>query len=295
MTWTRFNSVFVILLIFFISLYVSSSGRAQPPTTLDSLPIKAMPVQRFVALNSLTADIVFRLDETKLVGRPGTRLLNQNEKLSQIPSVSEGQMLPDVEKILALKPDLVVGSTGFHNPVAQKLEQQGIHTVLTNVDSWFDLKSLTETLANFIAADPKQLLELYQDILGDKLKNSYTTLVLVARDPILAPNKHSWAGDLLTQLSIDNLTGESPNSSPRKGFTSISNEQIITADPKTLIVISTESDRLLEYYKSQPFWNQLQAVKNNKVYAFDSYGLIVPGSIAAIEDTINNLKLIFNK
>jgi iron complex transport system substrate-binding protein len=269
-------------------------GRAQASTIANSQSKTNMPIQRVVALNSLAADIVFRLDETKLAGRPGSRLLEQNKKLSKIPSVSQGQMLPDIEKVIALKPELVVGSTGIHNQIAQKLEQQGIHTLLTHTDSWSHLESLTDTLANFIKADPKPLLRTYQSMLDSKLTNSPRTLVLVARDPILAPNKNSWAGDLLHQININNLTSEFQNSGPRKGFASLSAEQIIAADPEVLIVIDTEVDRLLEYYKSQPFWNQLQAVKNNKVYTFDYYGLIIPGSITAIEETIGKLKLTVN-
>lgn len=82
------------------------------------------------------------------------------------------------------------------------------------------------------------------------------------------------------------------NSSPRKGFASLSAEQIIEADPEVLIVIDTPADNLLEYYKSQPFWNQLKSVKNNRVHVFDYYGFVIPGSVAAIEETISKLKRI---
>ncbi len=243
--------------------------------------------------NSLAADIVFRLDQSKLVGRPGTRLLDREEKFKQIPTISEGQMPPDLEKIAALKPDLVVESIGFHNSVAQKLKQQGIYTLLTHTDSWSHLESLTKTLATFINSAPKPLLQRYQGMLGSKLIATSKTKVLAARSPILAPNKDSWTGDMLHRIGINSFTYEQITSSPRTGFTSLSPEQIKIADPEILIVISTKGDPLLEYYESQPFWNDLKAVKNNKVHTFDYYGLIIPGSLAAIEETINKLKLVY--
>lgn len=297
MFYSLLIGISVPLMILTTGLHASFGGRAQKSTVANSEPTTNMPIQRerVVALNSLAADIVFKLDETKLVGRPGTRLLNENENFNRIPTISQEQRLPDVEKITALKPDLVVGSTGFHNGIAQKLEQQGIYTLLTHTDSWSHLESLTKTLANLIKAEPKPLLQTYRSILGSKLTDTPTTLVLVARDPILAPNKDSWAGDLLHQIGINSLTYELLNSSPRKGFASLSPEQIMLADPEILIVIDTEVDRLLAYYKSQQFWNHLKAVKNNKVYAFDYYGLVIPGSIAAIEQTVSKLKLTYSR
>lgn len=246
--------------------------------------------QRVVALTSLAADIVFRLDANKLVGRPGSRLLNQDEKLAQIPTVNQGQMPPDITKIISLKPDLVVGVPGIHSPIAKQLEQQGICVSLSKVDSWENLEKYTKVLAELVNAEPQLLLTHYKTILGQKLTNSPKTLVLVARDPILAPNKNSWAGDVLDQLNINSLTSQMPNSSPRKGFSSLNEGEIIQSDPDVIIVIDTEIDKLLEYYKSQPFWNQLRAVQNNQVYVFDYYGFIIPGSIEAIEQTVTKLK-----
>lgn len=266
-------------------MIISSNSALNPSTR----------VERVVSLNSLGADIVFRLDETKLVGRPGTQLLEGDCKISQVTSVSQGQMLPELEKITSLNPDLVICSAGFHSGIAKKLEQQGIHALLTHTDNWSDLISLTETLAGFIEANPAQLLSEYQNIVGSKFVNTPRTLVLVAKEPILAPNKDSWASDILYQLGINSLTHEFESSSPRKGFASLSSEQIKAENPEALIVISTEREPLIEYYNSQPFWNELEAVQNSRVFLFDYYGLIIPGSIKAIEETVNKLKLIYSE
>lgn len=246
--------------------------------------------QRVVALTSLAADIIFRLDASKLVGRPGNRLLDGDGKLAQIPTVSQGQMPPDITKIISLKPDIVVGAPGIHTPIAKQLEQQGICVSLSNVDSWENLEKYTVVLAELVNADPQPLLTYYKNIVGQKLTTSPKTLVLVARDPILTPNRNSWAGDVLDKLNVNSLGSQIEKLSHRKGFGSLRDEEILQADADVLIVIDTETDRLLEYYKSQPFWNQLRAVQNNQVYAFDYYGFIIPGSIEAIAHTVSKLK-----
>ncbi|PHK11615.1 iron ABC transporter substrate-binding protein, partial [Nostoc linckia z13] len=47
---------------------------------------------------------------------------------------------------------------------------------------------------------------------------------------------------------------------------------------------------LLDDLKKESFWKQLQATQNNRVYVFDYYGLVNPGSINAIEKACQKLQ-----
>ena len=70
---------------------------------------------RVVALTSLTADLINTISKDSLVGIPGSSILKKNKDFDSIPIVSSGRMPPDLEKILSLKPDLVIGAKGFHD------------------------------------------------------------------------------------------------------------------------------------------------------------------------------------
>jgi iron complex transport system substrate-binding protein len=251
-------------------------------------------VQRVVALSSLTADIIHRLDETKLVGMPGSKLFSKDKKLEKITRVSEGRTQPNLEKIVALKPDLVVGAMGFHEQTAQKLKELGIKTLLTNVDSWKSLEELTKTLAQSIQANPEPLLKQYKTILEQKASESPSTLVLASRQPILSPNKNSWCGDMLTQFNVKNLAADLQGESPMKGYISLSAEKILQANPDVLFIVET-GDNILQQFQSQPFWSKLKAVENKRVYVFDYYGLVNPGSIESIEKASTQLKQVLAK
>ncbi|MBD0265333.1 MAG: ABC transporter substrate-binding protein, partial [Tolypothrix sp. Co-bin9] len=113
--------------------------------------------KRVVALSSLSADIISRLDQTKIVGITGSKLFNNDSSFKNIPRVSEGQSPPNLQKVVALKPDLVIGAEGFSNIPIQKLQQLGIPTFLTKVNNWESLEELTKTLAKSIDADPQPL------------------------------------------------------------------------------------------------------------------------------------------
>ncbi|MDP5337709.1 MAG: ABC transporter substrate-binding protein [Nodularia sp. (in: cyanobacteria)] len=267
----------------------------QPVTTATSVESKTNnTAQRIVALTSLSADIIQQLDKSKLVGITGSSLLNKDRRFQDLQRVSQGQTPPNLEKIIALKPDLVIGAEGFSDQTLQQLQKLGIATFSTKVNSWDSLKELTKTLAGFIDADPTPLLNRYETFLPNDIQTSDSTLVLVSRQPILTPNKNSWAGDLLTQFKVKNLAAELQSTSPIRGYITLSAEKILEANPEIIILISPpqggSQTALLDSFKKESFWQNLQAAKNNQVYVFDYYGLVNAGSIDSIEKATQQLK-----
>jgi iron complex transport system substrate-binding protein len=189
---------------------------------------------------------------------------------------------------------LVIGATGFHDQVLEKLKAAGIRTMTTQVTSWRSLEDLTRILATEIQADPNPLLQSYQSFLVPDANNRNSTLVLVSYQPILAPNKTSWAGDLLAQFQINNLAADLQGQSPQRGYITLSPEKVLAANPQTLILVDV-GDGTVDKLKSAPFWSKLNAVTNNRVYVLDYYGLVNPGSIDAIEKACTQLKNILSK
>ncbi|MBH8555434.1 ABC transporter substrate-binding protein [Nostocaceae cyanobacterium CENA357] len=250
--------------------------------------------KRVVTLSSLSTDIIYQLDKSKLVGITGSTLFNNDSRFQNIPRVSEGQSPPNLEKIVALKPDLVIGAEGFSNQAIQRLQQLGIANFLTQVKNWESLEELTKKLAQLIGADPQPLLNRYQTFLPDKSTQSLSTLVLVSRQPILAPNKNSWAGDVLTKFQAKNLAAELQGNSPIGGYVTLSAEKVLEANPEVIIVVNPpqggSETAVLASFKKEAFWQKLQATQNNRVYTFDYYGLVNPGSIDAIEKACQQLK-----
>ena len=228
---------------------------------------------RVVALTSLTADLINTISKDSLVGIPGSSILKKNKEFDSIPIVSSGRMPPDLEKILSLKPDLVIGAKGFHDRPLSKLNSLGISTLSTSISSLDDLDNLNKKLALKLNARTKSL----EDILGScyqKNKNKNKNLiVLVSSKPILSPNKDSWAGNLISSFKFNNLASEITNKTEFKGYVNLSPEWLIKSQPENILVIKTPGSDMSQY-ESINIWNKLEAVKNNKIYTFDYYGLI---------------------
>ncbi|MBD2347150.1 ABC transporter substrate-binding protein [Anabaena subtropica] len=295
-------SIFAILLS--IILTACNTNNTQQPqaqstqniatSNTSSQELPKVSAKRVVTLSSLTTDIISQLDQTKLVGISGSTLFKNDPRFHDIPRVSEGQSPPNLEKILALKPDLVIGAEGFSNQPIQQIQQLGISTLLTQVNRWKSLEDVTKELAQLIDVNPQSLLERYQSFLPEEPRTNTSTLVLVSSQPILAPNKNSWAGDLLEKFQVKNLAAELQGQSPISGYVTLSAEKVLEANPEVIILITPpqggSETAILESFKKEGFWQKLRATQNNRIYVFDYYGLINPGSIDAIKKTCEQLK-----
>ena len=278
--------VFIFLFCFISNIFLTNPIKSSNVKSEDNNKIT-----RVVALTSLSADLINTISKDSLVGIPGSSILKKNKEFDSLPIVSSGRMPPDLEKILSLKPDLVVGAKGFHDRPLSKLNSLGISTLSTSISSLDDLDKLNKKLASKLNARTKSL----EDILGScypKNKNKNKNLiVLVSSKPILSPNKDSWAGNLISSFKLNNLASEITNKTEFKGYVNLSPEWLIKSQPENILVIKTPGSDMSQY-ESINIWNKLEAVKNNKIYTFDYYGLINAGGIKAINKACQKLSSI---
>ena len=241
----------LLLGLFLVACSASNVQQPSSPSASTTTQTALIQASRVVALTSLSADIIHRLDKTKLIGMSGSRLSTQNPEFTQVTKVSEERSQPNLEKIVALKPDLVIGAAGFHDQIAEKLKAMEIKTLLTKVDSWQSLTDLTTMIATILQANPESLLKRYQTFIIPA-KQASSTLVLVSRQPILAPNKTSWAGDSVTQFGAKNLVADLQGQSQFGGYITLSAEKVLETNPEILLLVDTGQGEA-EQFKSYQF------------------------------------------
>lgn len=246
--------------------------------------------QRVVALTPLAADLIYNLDRNKLVGIPNSREASKKPEFADYPRVGLRSNV-NLEKIIGLKPDLVIGSEVMQSQALAKLEDLGIDTITHQVKSWQDLENLTQKIALSISADPKPILDRYQSFVADVPKNGKSVLVLTGRIPTSSPNKNSWTGDLLDKFNYKNMTADFQSNRPFSGYLTLSQEKILTANPDMIFLV--ESDNLKpDILKKLPFWNKLKATQNNQVYIFHHDGLLTPTSLDTVAEVCSKLRQI---
>jgi len=242
-----------------------------------------------VSLTSLTSDIIYSLNPNSLIGIPGSSILKKNNDFKNIPTISEGRMPPNIEKIISLNPKLVIGSEGFHDKTLERLDQLGIEVLKTKVNSWLDLISLINKISEITQSDNKLVLEKLRACFIDPSPKDKKVVVLVSTKPLLSPNNQSWAGSLLEKFNLKNLTSDLKGSGRMKGYLNLSPEWLLKEEPDNLILIKFGNEQYNQY-SSLPFWNDLKAVQNNKIDYFNYYGLINVGSLNSINNTCEKLE-----
>jgi iron complex transport system substrate-binding protein len=284
-------AIALLLSVGFLTGCTEKTSISSPLTNTVVTTPQQVVANRVVALTPLTSDIIYQLDLTKLVGVSGSKLISEDQRFKGLPGVTGDRTPPNLEQIVALKPDLVIGASGFHDEALAKLKELGIQTIATDINGLSSLEDLTRTLAEVTNTNPEPLLKRYQSWVENPPSRNPSTLVLVSQQPILAPNKTSWAGDVLAKFTSKNLAAELQGQSPMQGYVTLSPEKVLAANPEVVIVIDRDGS-MLDQFKAQPFWRDLNAVKSDRVYVLDYYGLINPGSLDKIEAAMTRLKQV---
>jgi iron complex transport system substrate-binding protein len=111
----RWKSSIIALLLTLLLCSWSTAKTQTSPTKSNIITQQHTSAKSVIALSSLAADIISQLDQTKLVGISGSSLFKKDSRLQGITHISEGQNAPNLERTVSLKPDLVIGATGFSN------------------------------------------------------------------------------------------------------------------------------------------------------------------------------------
>ena len=250
---------------------------------------------KIVALTSLSADLVNQINKESLVGIPGSSLIRKNSDFDNKTIVSSGRMQPDLEKIIKLNPTLVIGASGFHDKTLSKIKGLGINTLSTNIKSLKSLDNFYQELQRKLEVNNltsiEEVLESCYPNNSIIKRNNKDVVALVSVKPILSPGANSWAGSLIDNFKLNNLSANIQNKTQFKGYTNLSQEWLLKIKPDNLILIKTPGSDISQY-KSLPIWEKLPAVKNKKIFEFDYYGLINPGNLDSIDNACRKLSLI---
>ena len=247
--------------------------------------------KRIISLNSLGADIVSKLDNNTLVGIPGSSLLKEDNKFTDKVVVSQGRMPPSLEKIIKLKPSLVIGSEGFHDKILGKLEDLNIQTLKTNTRSINQLEILINDLAKYLNKDSSKLKSSIKNCYINLSRYRGTAVILASTKPLLAPNANSWAGNLLDRFNFDNISKNLESKTEFKGYVNLSPEIILKTKPSKIILITfpgMNQNALL----SEPILKKIISQNNSELISFNYYGIINPGSLKTINNACEKLSNI---
>jgi iron complex transport system substrate-binding protein len=202
------------------------------------------------------------------------------EIVARLPRVGPDLQI-DVERVAALKPDLVLASLTVpgHEKVVQALEDAGLPHLVLAPKRLEDVYTSIATLARHlgVAAQGEALVsELRATMVQvQPLRQRPRLLVQWWNRPTIAPGGASWVSDLIALAGGENpLAGESVASRP------LTDEEVAALKPDAFVLswcgVAPQKVRPDVIYRN-PVWQHLAALEAKRVYCVPEAHLGRPG------------------
>lgn len=211
---------------------------------------------------------------------------DKTEKLKSVGTYTK----PNLERIVELKPDLVV--TSFHSDgVNVDLAKFGIKTLTMQANSVDDICKNIEKMGD-ITGKKERAGELVAKIKQDFLKFQNSNLSgkkilgVYAATPLVAFNDASLPGDMFTKFGMKNVAGGLAGAMPI-----VQNEFILAQNPDFIIVVGAKDGS--DFLAQNPVLKATSAAKNSKILNVPS-SLVLRGT-PRINDAANELFNMLNK
>ncbi len=286
--------------IIFVLLFTLIPVHAQNKIFTDALGfITEMdaPPKRIISLAPNITEILFALDlGDRVIGV--TRFCDYPPEATRKEKIG-GLVDPNLEKIIALKPDLIIGFRG--NPILLLKRMQKFNLPVYVLEMGITIDSVftvIETVANITWTEEKAakllqpIKQRYQNIITalDREKKIPKVFVFLHGVGLWTCGKNSFMDDLLTKAKGKNIAG-----SIQKKWLLFSQEQLIAENPHFIIILSKSREAFLEAKETiskGTYLKNLQAVIKGNMYFLDENLATRPGP--RIIEALDNLARIFH-
>ena len=242
--------------------------------------------RRIVCLTEETTETLYLLGEQdRIVGVSGYTC--RPKEARQKPKVS-AFTTAKIERILALKPDLVIGFSDLQAAIAHDLIRAGMNVLVFNQRSMAEIFEMMLAVARIVGAESAGLR------LTDRLRNE---LERIAQSAAAFPQRprvffEEWADPLISGIRwVDELTelaGGAPifpalreQHSARERI--VPPSEVVAAAPDVVIASWCGRKVSKEQIRSRDSWSTIPAVISGHIYEIKSTYILQPGPAALTE------------
>jgi iron complex transport system substrate-binding protein len=249
-------------------LMMGACHRAPPPP-------RPREARRIVSLAPSSTEILYALGA-------GDRIVGVDQYSDWPPAAAKlprvgSDLAPSVERILALKPDVVFVATSANSrELPAELERLGIRVAISRIDTlddlWRDITQSGDAIGKPAAA-AALVAELRARIASTHARVAALpptrALVVVWADPLTVVGGHSFVDEVIRAAGGDNIAGDSAQPYPQYSV-----ERMLARAPEVIVVGSHKGGPTLEPLIAHA---SLPAVKNGRVHSVDGDLLFRPG------------------
>ena len=263
--------ILVVLLTLTVTAIPGCQPEFRPGTYTDDMgrqvEISEVP-ERIVSLAPSNTEILFALGlGDRVVGV--TRYCNYPEEAKEREIVG-GFASAEVEKIIALKPDLILASGTLQKKLVAELEARGQtvfwiypQTVDDVLESFETIGEMTgsSTAAQRLRKDVEEIIEAVQERVKDIPEQERVMVYrIMGLDPVATIGGESFQTDVHRLAGGKNIFADT-----EKNYFELDLEMLLELDPDIIVICGEDEEAAKARIRSQEGWGDLTAVKTDRI------------------------------
>ena len=257
--------------------------------------------QRIVCLTTETVEVLYALGEQeRIVGISGytVRPPQARKEKPKVFAFTTG----DSEKILAVRPDLVLTFSDLQADIARDLIKAGIPVYALNMRSVEDILAMVETVGRLVGAEAKAMA-LVAELEAEIALTRQLAAARIARqgrrprvyfeewdEPLISGLR--WASELIEIAGGEDVFAARSHS-PLAVDRQPSAAEVIAAAPEIIIGSWCGKHFRPERVAARPGWQEIPAVRNGRLHELKSAVILTPGPVA-ISEGLPQLRALFD-
>lgn len=257
---------------------------------------------RIATINLSGDEMILNLvSSERIVGLSGS--INEDEDMSNVCDLAKGfpKIENNIETLLNLDPDLVIGADWIKKENLQQIEDSGINTFIYKTPKTFeDQKTLILDIANLV--EEREKGEIIVRDMETRLKNLQEEISKVKKETpriMIYTSLETTSGKNTTFDEFVRLIGgiNAVSEVGIKGEVKISKETVIDIDPEIIIVPiwkeHINSEEFMNFLMNDDSFKDIKAIKNRKIYGIP-FKKLSPTSQYMIDGIENLGEVIYN-
>ena len=254
--------------------------------------------RRIICLTEECAETLYLLkEESRIVGI--SKYAVRPKRARQEKEVVCTFINANLEKIILLKPDLVIGFSDIQADIAKRLIKNGISVWINNYRSVNGIKVMINQIGLLVGKHLESISlvnEIERNIKKIQAKNSMRVIKPKIYfeewfDPLITSIK--WVSEIIEICGGKNLYESYNSKSLAKDRIVNDDREIIKFNPDIILVSWCGKKFKKNKMTSRKGWGAINAIKNNNIYEIDSSVILQPGP-ASLTDGLKTISKIIN-
>jgi iron complex transport system substrate-binding protein len=249
--------------------------------------------ERIVCLTEETTETLYLLgEERRIVGISGYTVRPPRARREK-PRVS-AFLSAKTDKILELRPDLVLGFSDLQADISKDLVKAGLNVVIFNQRSVAEILNMILILSSMVGATEKGL-GLLKRLEGNISELSEAAKAFPRKpkvyfeewdEPMISGIR--WVSELVEIAGGEDVFSELSRSQAAGGRTIADPGEVVKRKPEVIIGSWCGKKFRPERVASRPGWSEIPAVKENQLHEIKSSEILQPGP-AALTDGVRRI------